>query len=101
MRLSIVLVLVLCTGCTVLEYLSDAEEHLPNCDTRLPYYPDQDGDGVGADSPVYLGCAQPSGYVDQGGDCDDNDPDVIECPEPQDSDPPDDTGHTGDIDQRG
>jgi hypothetical protein len=60
-----------------------------DCDTRLPYYPDDDGDGVGAMSPVYLGCEAPSGYVETTGDCDDSDPAVIEC---ADTDPPDDTG---------
>ncbi len=69
----------------------------PNCDTRLPFYPDQDGDGVGATSPVFIGCEAPSGYVDVTGDCDDSDPDVVECPDTGDTGDTRDTGDTGDT----
>lgn len=80
------LLLPLATACGSLDLDLPAER---DCDTRLPFYQDADGDGFGADSPVYLGCEAPSGWVEQGGDCDDDDPAVIDCP---DTAPPDDTG---------
>lgn len=66
-----------------------------NCDTRLPYYPDQDGDGVGATSPVFFGCEAPSGYVETTGDCDDDDPALVACDE--DTGSPEETGDPGDT----
>ncbi len=35
------------------------------------YYRDADGDGYGDDSDTLVACSLPSGYVSQGGDCDD------------------------------
>ncbi len=64
-----------------------------NCDTRLPYYPDQDGDGVGALDTVFIGCEAPSGYVETTGDCDDGDPSTLDCPDTGDTEPQD-TGDT-------
>ena len=41
------------------------------------YYEDSDGDGYGDDSNTIFGCSQPpSGYVQQGGDCNDSSSDV-------------------------
>ena len=81
MRLLPTLALVLCTGCSAIELLWPEEEPPPNCELRTAYYPDQDGDGVGSDSSVFIGCEAPSGYVEQAGDSDDSDPTVIECPD--------------------
>jgi len=39
----------------------------------LVWYGDGDGDGYGADSSLYIGCAAPEGYVSAAGDCDDSD----------------------------
>ena len=38
---------------------------------ELPWYPDNDNDGYGAGEPEYA-CEQPAGYVDQDGDCNDD-----------------------------
>ncbi len=38
------------------------------------WYADVDGDGYGVDSSVTYACDQPSGFVAEGGDCDDDDP---------------------------
>jgi hypothetical protein len=43
-------------------------------DVASPWYPDVDGDGYGDDDNVIDSCEQRSGYVEQGGDCDDDDP---------------------------
>ncbi len=54
-----------------------------NCDGRIDeegadgeiaWFGDADGDGYGADSSIDYSCNQPNGYVDVGGDCDDEDP---------------------------
>ncbi len=93
-------------ACASIDELLEDER---DCDTRQAYYPDGDGDGVGADSPVYIGCEAREGYVDQGGDCDDTDPSTTDCPDsaepgdtgdsagPEDSSEPGDTGDTGDT----
>ncbi len=47
----------------------------PDC-TPLTWYPDDDGDGWGADDGAVEACEAPSGFVDQGGDCDDDEPEV-------------------------
>jgi hypothetical protein len=44
-----------------------------DCATRSAFYRDGDGDGVGDELDVVLGCAAPDGYVDIAGDCDDQD----------------------------
>ena len=74
------------TGCPTIDDLTPENR---DCDTRHAYYPDQDGDGVGSDSAVYIGCAAPDGYVEVGGDCDDGDASITSC---EDSG---DTGHAG------
>jgi hypothetical protein len=38
------------------------------------WYEDADEDGYGADESATAACEAPSGYVDEGGDCDDTDP---------------------------
>ncbi len=40
------------------------------------YYPDADGDGFGDAWSPSTACTQPSGMTDQGGDCDDGDPQI-------------------------
>ena len=60
-----------------------------NCDgnvdesiTLVPYYLDNDNDGYGDDNNSVDDCMLPDGYVEIGGDCDDNDaainPDAVE-----------------------
>lgn len=34
-----------------------------NCDSRIAYYPDADGDGLGERTAVYIGCEPPAGWV--------------------------------------
>lgn len=34
-----------------------------NCDSRTAFYPDEDGDGLGEPTAVYLGCEAPAGWV--------------------------------------
>ncbi|MBW3545248.1 MAG: T9SS type A sorting domain-containing protein, partial [Bacteroidetes bacterium] len=46
-----------------------------NCKNKL-WYADADGDGYGADESQLTACWQPTGYVQQGGDCNDADPTV-------------------------
>ena len=43
----------------------------PACQQILSWYPDTDGDGFGALSPVLQSCCQPTGYVSDNTDCDD------------------------------
>ena len=43
----------------------------PACQQILSWYPDTDGDGFGALSPVIQSCCQPGGYVSDNTDCDD------------------------------
>ena len=54
------------------------------------WYVDADEDGYGLDDYSTIACDQPSGWVDQGGDCDDGDeeihPDGIEVCDDQDND---------------
>lgn len=54
---------VLFTGCWLRE---DYPE--PNCDPRTAYYPDEDGDGLGEPSAVFIGCEAPEGWVSKLGD---------------------------------
>ncbi|WP_338863228.1 hypothetical protein [Myxococcus stipitatus] len=49
-------------------------------DSRDRFYRDQDGDGYGANSPVYrFACEPPAGYVKQRFDCDDTNPAIFNC----------------------
>ncbi len=34
-----------------------------NCETRSAFYPDEDGDGVGEPTAVFIGCEAPQGWV--------------------------------------
>ncbi len=34
-----------------------------NCQERQAYYPDEDGDGIGEPTQVFIGCAPPDGWV--------------------------------------
>jgi len=43
-------------------------------DEGVTWYRDADGDGYGNPSVSIQSCSQPTGYVSQGGDCNDNDP---------------------------
>ncbi len=43
---------------------------------QITYYLDNDGDGYGNEERVQAACERPDGYVDVGGDCDDQDGDV-------------------------
>ncbi len=78
-------------GCGDIELSTENRD----CDTRQGYHPDQDEDGVGADSPLYIGCEAPEGYVETGGDCDDTDPAITTCADTGDTGPQD-TGDTAD-----
>ncbi len=40
------------------------------------YYPDADGDGYGANTPITFGCPDPIGYVTNNDDCDDTNADI-------------------------
>ncbi len=35
-----------------------------DCDERWAYYPDENGDGLGEPSDVFIGCKAPDGWVD-------------------------------------
>ena len=45
-----------------------------DCEARTAYFRDVDLDGLGDNLDVILGCSAPDGYVESGGDCDDQDP---------------------------
>lgn len=65
-----------------------------DCDPRLLFYADADGDGAGSEAAPYLGCTAPEGFVSTAGDCDDSDPSLTG---PDDCDTALDTGSdTGD-----
>jgi hypothetical protein len=59
-------------GCWI-SALEKAPVDARDCKERTAYYRDADGDGAGDDLEVVLGCAAPDGYVESGGDCDDQD----------------------------
>lgn len=42
----------------------------------IPFYEDADGDGFGNDEVLVQSCTQPSGFVEELGDCEDDDSDV-------------------------
>jgi hypothetical protein len=44
----------------------------PACTQILTWYPDADGDSFGGTSPIIQSCCQPTGYVANNTDCDDN-----------------------------
>ena len=60
----------------------DTSEPEGECTDPSTWWPDADGDGFGAVAEGTTACEAPSGYVDQGGDCDDAEaavnPDALE-----------------------
>jgi hypothetical protein len=48
----------------------------PTSDDALVWYVDADGDGAGDSDRFAKACAQPTGWVAAGGDCDDDDASV-------------------------
>lgn len=44
-----------------------------NCEERSTFWLDEDGDGFGTASDIYIGCDQPTGYAANPDDCDDAD----------------------------
>ncbi len=61
MRSVSLLLLMLLPGCEFIR--GDGIER--NCDTRQAFYPDADGDGIGDDGAIYVGCTAPEGYVER------------------------------------
>jgi hypothetical protein len=56
------LALLALSACGVADLL---RPELPNCDPRLPFFEDADGDGQGdPGGAVYIGCEAPEGYVE-------------------------------------
>ena len=53
------------SGCNLIREQPDR-----NCDVRTAYYPDDDGDGIGEPTAVYIGCEPPAGWVTEVGDSD-------------------------------
>lgn len=60
-------------------YTDTGGAYCASCDAR-PWYPDVDGDGLGAATGLQTGCSAPLGFVDQSGDCDDDDAGVWSLP---------------------
>ena len=56
-------------------FLDDGDPDLV-ASSMIPWFLDEDGDGYGRDSDAILACSGPTGFVDQGGDCDDYDDSV-------------------------
>ena len=54
----------------------DCDDNDASVGPATAWYPDTDGDGWGFDSSIQYACAQPDGHIAQGGDCDDEDPEV-------------------------
>ena len=52
---------------------SPSGDHTADCTDPSTFYPDGDGDGYGDDSAMMMACAQPTGYIAMGGDCNDHD----------------------------
>ncbi len=52
------LLLLLLVGCGLVELPPE-----PNCEDRTAAWPDEDGDGVGDATAVYVGCDVPEGWV--------------------------------------
>jgi hypothetical protein len=60
----------------------DCDDHDAQMGDGTDYHADADGDGVGSDTDIVHVCTKPSGYQDQGGDCDDTDPAIyVDAPE--------------------
>jgi hypothetical protein len=52
--------------------LTDTDDDSCDLSTGSTYYEDSDGDGFGLDDSTMDACGPPSGYVEVGGDCDDD-----------------------------
>ncbi len=61
-------------ACTAVQALRVVEPTPADCDGRQLVYEDADGDGWGNETVVALVCDTRSGFVEQSGDCDDQDP---------------------------
>jgi hypothetical protein len=80
MRATSSLLILLATACgRVEERLEVLEGVEPACEPRVVAHPDADGDGLGDAETVYVGCEAPAGWIPDGSDCDDADPDVGVC----------------------
>ncbi len=54
----------------------DGEVDEASAQDARAWYPDEDGDGVGADVEAWYACEAPESYVDETGDCDDGDAEI-------------------------
>lgn len=70
----------LLAGCDEIEPFYDDSETRA-CDPRTAWYADADADAFGDPMHVYIGCAQPAGFVADNTDCDDSDLGIhSDCP---------------------
>lgn len=68
--------LMLLTACDVINNVDTAAPR--DCEERQLFYVDADGDGFGVEDQKILACEQPDDSSEVAGDCDDNDPDLVE-----------------------
>lgn len=61
-------VLMLLSGCELIAQLTEELPAPRNCEERSSWYPDEDGDGLGEPTEVYVGCQAPTGWVDNADD---------------------------------
>lgn len=88
------LLVTLLFGCSyILEEMKAETPVERNCETRVALWQDADGDGVGTEDVLYLGCAAEDGWVETAGDCDDGDASVTTGCDTGDTGA--DTGDTG------
>ena len=62
-------------SCDSIDNDCDGEADEAGATGEATSYADRDADGYGEDGAAAFGCAAPDGYVAEGGDCDDGDPD--------------------------
>lgn len=78
------MLLALLIGCGLREVLEDSAP--PTCGETRAFFHDADGDGAGNSLEVWITCEAPEGWVEVGGDCDDEDPARAEdCSGPADT----------------